>query len=63
MRSKAEDYRLDTDRITAGGYSAGAITALFMTYAESARYEGESNDLLDYSSNPNGVLTFAGTLK
>ena len=63
VRSKAKEYRVDPGRIVASGYSAGAITALFMTYAESARYEGESNDLLDYSSNPNGVLTFAGTLK
>ena len=34
VRSKAEDYRLDTDKIVASGYSAGAITALQMTYAE-----------------------------
>ena len=63
VRSKEKEYRVDPDRIVASGYSAGAISALFMAYAEPARYEGESNDLYDYPSNPNGVLTFAGTLK
>ena len=62
VRSKATDWHVDPDKIVASGYSAGAIAALFMAYAEPAQYEGESNDLFDYPSNPNGVLSFAGQL-
>ena len=36
VRSKAEDYHIDTDRIVASGSSAGAFAALFMTYAKDA---------------------------
>ena len=36
VRSKAGDYRLDTEKIIASGSSAGAFAALFMAYAEPA---------------------------
>jgi acetyl esterase/lipase len=36
VRSQAQDYRLDTDRIIASGDSAGALSALFMSYAKEA---------------------------
>ena len=36
VRSVADDYKLDTDRIIASGSSAGAATALFMGYAKEA---------------------------
>ena len=60
MRSKAEDYRLDTDRITAGGYSAGAITALYLSYANKGG-EGNSGNP-GFSSDINGVFSIAGML-
>ena len=59
MRSKADEFRLDTDKIIASGSSAGAFAALFMTYAKDAQYEGHSGNL-GFSSNPNGVVSFSG---
>ena len=62
VRSNADDYRLDTDKIIASGASAGAITAMYLSYAKEAQYEGQSgND--GFSSNPDGVLAIAGVLK
>ena len=60
LRSKAEDYRLDTDRITAGGFSAGAITSLILAYADDYG-EGESGNP-GFPSNINGVYSIAGSL-
>lgn len=61
VRSKAAEYRIDTDRIIASGSSAGAFATLFMAYAQNAE-EGESGNP-GYSSKPNGVLSFSGVLK
>ena len=36
VRSQAEGFHLDTDRIIASGMSAGAITALTMAYVQEA---------------------------
>lgn len=37
LESRADQYRIDTDRIAAGGYSAGAITALNLAYLPGQR--------------------------
>ena len=44
MRSKEDEYLIDTEKIIASGSSAGAFAALFMTYAVPAQYEGESGN-------------------
>ena len=62
MRSKADDYGIDTDRIIASGSSAGAGATLFMSYAQNAQYEGDSGNL-GFSSNPNGVIAMMGSLR
>lgn len=62
MRSKAEEYRIDPEKIIASGSSAGAQTTLFMSYAKDAQYEGDSGNP-GFSSNPNGVVSIAGVLK
>ena len=60
MRSKETEYRLDTERITVGGYSAGAMTALFLAYAD--RYgEGDSGNP-GFSSDIHGVFANSGRL-
>ena len=57
---KAADYSLDTERITVGGFSAGAITALNLAYSD--KYgEGKSGNP-GFPSNPNGVFSIAGSL-
>lgn len=40
VRDQAQERRVDTRRITIGGSSAGAITALFLTYTEVERETG-----------------------
>ena len=59
VRSKAKEYRIDTDKIIASGSSAGARTALFMSYAQVAQYEGNSGNP-GFSSYPNGVISISG---
>ena len=36
VRSKAEEYNLDTDKVIASGDSAGGITSLFTAYVQKA---------------------------
>ena len=36
VRSKAEEYNLDSDKVIAAGDSAGGITSLFTAYVEEA---------------------------
>ena len=36
VRSKADEYKIDTDKIIASGSSAGAFATLFMAYADVA---------------------------
>ena len=62
VKMHAGDYRLDTDMIIAAGESAGAITALNMSYAKEAQYDGDSGNP-GLSSNPDGVLAISGGLK
>ena len=62
MRSKANDLRLDSDKIIASGASAGANTALFTAYVQKAQYEGDSGNP-GFSSSPNGILSISGELK
>ena len=62
VRSKADEYNLDPDMVITSGSSAGAITSLFMAYAEVAQYEGVSGNP-GFPSNPNAVISFSGELK
>ena len=62
VRSKAEEYRFDTDKIIATGGSAGASAALFLAYAQEAQYEGDSGNP-GFSSQVHGVVSLAGALK
>ena len=36
VRSVADDYKLDSDKVIISGDSAGAMTALFVAYAKEA---------------------------
>lgn len=62
VRSNAEAYKLDTDKIIASGDSAGALTSLFLAYAKEAQYEGNSGNP-GFPSNVNGVISISGELK
>ena len=62
VRSKADEYRFDTDKIIATGGSAGASTALFMAYGKDGQYEGNSGNP-GFSSQVHGVVSLAGALK
>ena len=59
LRKNANDYGLDTDRITVMGDSAGAITSLYIGYAANAQYEGDSGNP-GYSSEVQYVLSISG---
>ena len=61
-RANASEYRLDTERIIASGFSAGAITALHLAYASDFQDPGDSGNE-GFSSNPNGLISIAGALK
>ena len=60
LRSMADEWRLDPDRIIAAGNSSGAITAMFMSY-DTAGWckEGESGSA-GFDSQPNGVVSISG---
>ena len=62
VRSVADDYRLDSDMIIVSGDSAGADTALFLSYAKEAQYEGDSGNP-GFPSNSNGVISISGEMK
>ena len=62
MRSKAEEYNLDSAKVIASGASAGGITALFTAYVQKAQYEGDSGNP-GFPSYPNGVVSISATLK
>jgi predicted esterase len=55
--SKDNLYKIDTNNIFIGGYSAGAITSLHYAYAGEAKdvMEMGGKDLLDYQGKHNGV--------
>jgi len=55
--SKTDAYKIDTNNIFIGGYSAGAITSLHYAYAGEAKdvMEMGGKDLLDYQEKQNGV--------
>ena len=59
MRSVADDYKLDSDKIIISGDSAGAMSSLFVAYAKEAQYEGNSGNP-GFPSNPNGVISISG---
>ena len=62
VRSQADDYKLDSDKIIISGDSAGAMSSLFVAYAKEAQYEGNSGNP-GFPSNPNGVIAISGQLK
>ncbi|HDM67148.1 MAG TPA: alpha/beta hydrolase, partial [Thermoplasmatales archaeon] len=61
FRAHAEEYRIDTDRIAIIGSSAGAITALHVTYLREPRYEGDSGNP-GFSSNVTACVDLWGGL-
>ena len=62
VRKNAEEFRLDTDRISIMGESAGAITGLFLGYVKAAQKEGNSGNP-GYSSQVAAVVSISGELK
>lgn len=58
LRANAATYGLDTTRIAVGGKSAGAITALFATYAEPEGNSGSPG----HSSEVSACLEMAGIM-
>lgn len=62
VRSVAEDQKIDTDRVSIIGESAGAWTALFVGYVGKAKHEGNSGNP-GYPSQPNGIVSISGELK
>ena len=62
LRSQAEVYHLDPDRIIASGYSAGAATALHLSFVPNIIYWNEEGDSGNpgFNSEPNGVIAIAG---
>mmetsp|Transcript_79100 Transcript_79100/g.181003 ORF Transcript_79100/g.181003 Transcript_79100/m.181003 type:complete len:309 (+) Transcript_79100:61-987(+) len=62
MRKMAADWRIDTERLTIGGDSAGAFTSLFYGFAKVAQYEGKSGNP-GFSSQVRLSLPISGALK
>jgi len=62
VRSVAGEKRLDVDRILLAGESAGAVTSLYLGYAEVAQYEGGSGNP-GWASRVSGVVSISGELK
>ena len=62
LRSKADQYRLDTNRIIASGYSFGADTALHIGFAPRMDIHNEEGNSGNpgHDSDPNGVIAIAG---
>ncbi len=58
LRKKAQDYRIDENKIAVGGVSAGAITALHAAYEEDEGNSGNSG----YSSEVAVAISVAGAL-
>lgn len=61
FRAHVNDYRIDPDRIALIGASAGAITALHVTYLRELRFEGDSGNP-GYSSNVTACIDLWGGL-
>lgn len=61
FRAHADDYRIDPDRIALIGASAGAITALHVTYLREPEFEGDSGNP-GYSSNVTACVDLWGGL-
>ena len=61
LRKHATTFRVDPEKITLSGYSAGAVTAMAVGYTQMAAHEGESGNS-GYDSKPNLVVAWAGSL-
>ncbi len=61
FRANAEKYRIDTSRIAVVGSSAGAVTALHVTYLRESEYEGDSGNP-GFSSNVTACVDLWGGL-
>merc|ERR1712107_49990 len=61
MRKMAKEWGLDTSRIALTGNSAGAINALYHSFAKKEQSEG-SGGHSKYSSAINSVVSFSGSL-
>ena len=61
VRSQADDYLLDADRVSLWGASAGAVTALYLGYAANAQYSRPRRNLPEKSCfdrrRPHGIST------
>lgn len=58
IRANADTYNIDPERIFVGGYSAGAITSLWVNFgAEGAEEDGPNPG---FPSNVNGAVSLAG---
>lgn len=58
LRANAETYRIDPDRIMVGGYSAGAITSLWVNFGEErAELDGPN---AGHPSGVRGAVSLAG---
>jgi len=62
VRSVATEYNVDTDRILLSGESAGAVTSLYIGYANIAQYEGSSGNP-GFSSAVRATLPISGELE
>ena len=62
VRKNAEAWKIDTDRISIMGESAGAITSLFLGYVKAAQKEGNSGNP-GYSSQVAAIVSISGELK
>jgi len=62
VRSVAAEQRLDTTRILLAGESAGAVTSLYIGYADMAQYDGGSGNP-GWSSAVSTVMPISGELK
>lgn len=58
LRENAETYRIDPNRIMVGGYSAGALTALYVNFGENLADDEGPNP--GYPSGVNGAISLAG---
>jgi len=61
FRANSEKYKIDNNRIAIAGSSAGAITALYVTYLREAKYEGDSGNP-GFSSNITACVDLWGGL-
>lgn len=61
FRANAEEYRIDTSRIAIIGSSAGAVTALHVTYLREPCFEGDSGNP-GFSSNVTACVDLWGGL-